>query len=803
MSSVRNIKQPRQRLTYRQKNKEWRKENVDYGNTQSFYTNGEVRRNIDNKLINLNLYNGIVNIKDMIRIINPADENASYVPDNVPHHPIIVPKIDLLVGEEINRPFDYSFVVTDSESITRKMNDKKEEYRSNLASFLEANYSDEELQEKMAELEKYMKYTWKDQREKMANQITKYYFEQGKFKEKFSKGFKDALLFGEEMYLLDIVNGEPTIEVLNPINVRAIQAGASDRIEDSSVIVIENFRSPNYLIDKYYEELKPDEIDELLTYDTSKGNAKASNYVDDQNNHLLMFPERDIMDGWLDVAELNGHMFRSNFCDEFGNIRELIVRWKSLRKVLKVKYYDEYGKVQYKFESEEYLINPNLGEESKTIWVSEGWEGVRLGKNTYVRMKPLGVQYAPVDQPIKNHLGVIGQLYNTNHARPVSLVDRAKNYQYLYDVIWDRLNKAIAANHGKIMEVDIAKIPDGWDMEKWLHFAFVNKIAVLDSFKEGNKGTSTGRLAGGMNTVGGRAIDMETGNYIQQHIQLLEFIKMEMSDILGISKQREGQINNRETVGGVERSVNQSSHITEYWFAKHEALKLRVLESFLEMAKHALKTEGNKQLQYVLDDQTVETLFLGDEGFTEASYGVVVTNSSKYAQLEQMVQQNAQAMLQNGGSFKTLLDITFSNSLMDMRRKIENAEDEQAAQAQQQQQAEAEREQMALQAAQQEKQQELEFNYFKANLDDSTKRYVAELQANTVAQGDESMITEEDGINNPLEVAKFDLDVAKFKSERLLAIKQMSDDMVKHKDEMKIKEKDIAVKRIQKKKSST
>ena len=60
---------------------------------------------------------------------------------------------------------------------------------------------------------------------------------------------------------------------------------------------------------------------------------------------------------------------------------------------------------------------------------------------------------------------------------------------------------------------------------------------------------------------------------------------MEMSDVAGISRQREGQISNRETVGGVERATLQSSHITEWVFVTHEDVKRRVLEAFLETAK--------------------------------------------------------------------------------------------------------------------------------------------------------------------------------------------------------------------------
>lgn len=96
-----------------------------------------------------------------------------------------------------------------------------------------------------------------------------------------------------------------------------------------------------------------------------------------------------------------------------------------------------------------------------------------------------------------------------------------------------------------------------------MYYAKINHIAVVDSFKEGNKGLSQGKLAGMLNNQSNGVIDAETGNYIQNHINLLEFIKMEMSEVVGISRQREGQTASNETVGGIERATLQSSHITE------------------------------------------------------------------------------------------------------------------------------------------------------------------------------------------------------------------------------------------------
>jgi hypothetical protein len=800
MSRINNLQLPRQRLSYREKNKEWRKDNLDYADKHSFYHSEEVRKSLKNKIINLNLYNGIVDIRDLTNIVNPHNMDASFIPDNIPHHPIIVPKVDLLVGEEIKRRFDWSVVVTNSDAITKKEEDKKKFLHEKLVELLQANYQEDELKQKMAELDKHMKYSWQDIREKMANQILKHYWQELNMQDKFSKGFKDALIMAEEIYLLDIVHNEPVLEKLNPLKVTAINTGNSDRIEDASIIIIEDYKSAAQLIDDHFDELKPSEIDYLTDYTTTT--STNGTYSEDYDNHTLFRDSSDdlgMYNSIFDLAEINGHRFGSNYTDEHGNIRELRVRWKSLRKVKKIKFYDEYGKTQYRFESEEYKIDKNLGEEETSFWINEGWEGIKLGKDIYLKMKPLQVQYIKANNPSKGHLGVIGQVYNTNQGKAVSLVDRAKNSQYMYDAVLDRLNKAIATNYGKILELDLAKIPSNWEIEKWLHFAITNKIAVVDSFKEGNHGAATGKLAGSMNTVGGRSIDMETGSYIQQHIQLLEHIKNEMGEICGVSRQREGQISNRETVGGVERSVNQSSHVTEYWFMQHEAVKIRVLEAFLETAKVALRDTENKKVQYILDDQTIEILQMEGEDFAESDYGLLVTSTPKTMELEQAIKQYAQAFIQGGGSMSTIMDIYFSPSLSDMRRKLEIAEEEQKQQAaaQGEEQNKIAREQM--QQAQEIEKQKLDMTLQKDLRDDATKRYIAEL-AHDARHSDE--IDSSDGIDSSLEREKHLLNVNKEYHKQAVDRKQISMDEKKHEDDVKLKSEANDIARINKKRTS-
>ena len=797
MARINNLTTPPQRLAYSKKNKEWRIDNIDNADKHSFYHNESIRKTIKNKVINLNLYNGIVDVRDLTDVINPFHMDASFIPDNIPHHPIMVPKIDLLVGEEIKRRFDWKVIVTNQDAISRKEEDKKAVLFQRLSEYLQSNYKEEELNAKLKELEDHMKYDWQDIREKMANQILRHYWAEQEFQNKFVTGFKDALIMAEEIYQVDIVHSEPTLDKLNPLKVHSIRAGNSDRIEDSSIIILEDHWSPGKIVDYFHDQLKPEDIDYIMDYTTTKS---GGSYSDDDQNHTLLrdglsLGDDSSMGALFNIAEINGHYFSSDFTDENGNIRVFRVYWKSLKKIKKVKYYTEFGEEESKIMSEEYIPNKDMGEEVEELWVNEWWEGTKIGKEIYLNMRPRQVQYNKISNPSYCHPGIIGQIYNTNQGKAVSLVDRCKNYQYLYDVLWDRLNKAIATNYGKIFELDLAKVPENWEIDKWLHFAVVNKIAVIDSFKEGNHGAATGKLAGSMNTQGGRAIDMETGNYIQQHIQLLEFIKMEMGEIAGVSAQRQGQISNNETVGGIERSVNQSSHITEFWFYTHEQLKLRALTAFLETAKVALKG-NNKKVQYILDDQSIEMLNIDGEEFSEADYGMVCTSSSKTAELEQAIKQYAQAFLQNGGSMSTIMDIYFSPSLSDMKKKLEIAEENINARNAKANEDNTKLAQQAQADARDLEQSKLQLEESKNIRDNETKIYIAELQASL--NQEEGVDENNDGIKDELDHSKLELDREKLRNDKLLKIKQLDDSMKMHKDKMEREDKKITVSRQKK-----
>lgn len=748
------INLPPQRLPFNKKTKKWRKQIVDWADSKTFFNYSPVRHSVIHKKINYDLLNGKLYMRDLDMVINPENQNAGFIPDKIQHYPIMNSKLYVLRGEESKRVFDYRVIITNPNSISEIENTKKEELFQRLQEVISNTaQSEEEFNQELEKLNDYYTYEWQDFREVRANALLNHYMKEYNIPLLFNEGFMDAMTVGEEIYQCDIVGGEPIIDRINPLKIRVFKSGYSNKIEDADMIILEDYWSPGKIIDTYYDVLTEKDIQYIENAPNTIGHTHTDSMdnIDERYgfvNNYMLGDEISSQDGffWDPMGTADGVNSSLLPFDMIGNIRVIRVYWKSRRRIKKIKSYDpETGEEVYNLYPENYIIDKDSGEEETIMYINEAWEGTKIGDKVYVNMKPRTIQYNRLSNPSRCHFGIIGSIYNLNDNRPFSLVDMMKKYNYLYDAIHDRLNKFMAKNWGKILRLDLAKIPKGWNVEKWMYYAKANGLAVEDSFREGNIGAATGKLAGAMNNASSGIIDAEFGNSIQSQINLLEFIKSEMSEVAGISKQREGRISNRETVGGVERATLQSSHITEYLFVQHEDVKKRVLECFLETAKIALKGKS-KKFQYILSDSSMRIMDIDGDEFSESDYGLLVDNGNGAQELSQKLDMLAQAALQNQTlSFSTIMKLYNSSSLAEKQRIVENDErkiQERNAQAQQEQ----------LQIQQQEAQMKQEVEIAKMELEDTlnqrdneTRILVANIAASVkVNEGDT------DGIQEPM-----------------------------------------------------
>ena len=735
------INLPPQQLPFNKKNKVWRKKHLDFADSKTFFNYSLVRKSVLHKKINYDLLNGKLHMNDLEIIVNPENLQAGFISEKLQHYPIINSKLNVLKGEESKRVFDYRVVITNPNAISEIENSKKEAIFQQLQAWVEnTSQSEEEANKELERISDYFTYEWQDMREIRANALLNHYTKELNVPLLFNSGFMDAMTVGEEIYQCDIIGGEPVVEKLNPLKVRIFKSGYSNKIEDAEMIILEDYWSPSRVIDTYYDVLTKKDLEYLENYPSNGGHTSDSmNHIDERqgfiNTNMLEDEASTETFFWSPLGEYDGISNSLLPYDLEGNLRVLRVYWKSRRRIKKVKSYDpETGEEVFNFYPETYIIDKDAGEEEQIFYINEAWEGTKIGDCIYVNMRPRVVQYNRLSNPSRCHFGIIGSIYNLNDSRPFSLVDMMKPYNYLYDVIHDRLNKLIARNWGTLVRFDFSKKPKGWDVDKWLYYAKTMGLAVEDSFNEGNYGAATGKLAGAMNNASNGVIAASDGNQIQQYINLLEFIKMEMSEVAGISKQREGQISNRETVGGVERATLQSSHITEWLFVTHEDVKRRVLECLLETAKIALKGRS-KKFQYILSDNSMRVMTIDGDEFAEADYGLLVDTSNGVQELNSKLDTLAQAALQNSTlSFSTIMKLFNSSSLAEKQRLVEK--DEKAIQDRQ-----AEAQQQQLQVQQQEAQMKAELEQAKMQQEDlhnqrdnETKILVAEINSQAEAQ---------------------------------------------------------------------
>lgn len=794
---MKNINQfPLQRLSMSKKTQDWKESCVDYiiGHSQGGSRNGNTRTRKEEMQTYYDLYNSIYNEKDLKYVTNPFKQQDGF-PAMAQDYNIIKPKIDLLLGEETKRPFNFRVVRT-SDIATSEMQDKAKQM---LIDYIQATIMSRlgpEEQDRYQEalqsgevmppeqIQKYMSKDYKDIAEITAYHSLNYLKNKLNITHEFYKGWKDALVGGEEIYYVGIVNGEPHLERINPIYFD-YDTDTSDLefIHEAQWCCYEMIMSVTEVYDRLYDKMSEKQLNDLLDMmdDSSKGGITP-----EVRKTSLDYPH-------IKTHSING--FAANPFEESNNVHVWHCCWKSLKKIGFVTIINpETGMPEDYQVDETYKVTGNeINVEWR--WIIEVWEGYRIGEDLYVGIEPLEYQHVSADNPNSQRLPYTGVIYNNTNSRPRSLVSMMKPLQYMYIVLWYRLELAMARDKGKVVTMDITQIPKSMniDVAKWMHYLSALGVNFVNPYEEGwdIPGREGGKPSQ-FNQIS--ALDLTMANTIDQYINLMDKIESMLSEISGVSKQREGSIASNELVGNVERSVVQSAHITEPWFWTHDQVKKECITMLLDTAKYAWK-DNKTCIQYVLDDATRTFLTLSDDFFYE-DYDIFVEDTTKNQQQIEALRNLMQPAMQNGASLLDIAEIITMDNVTMIKNKLEEIEQKRMEQQQQMEQAQAEREQQLVQMQNEVKEEELmlkeaelDLEKYKIDTDASTKITVAQINA---YRGSENMDQDMNGIPDPIEIGKQAIEQQKVNSDA--ASKQFELNNKKREIEMK---REIENKKIQ------
>lgn len=478
-----NANFPQQKLPLKKKDEQWQHDCVNYIIGEGNVVSGGMQKTRFSELQTYyDLYNSIFDEKDFKRITNPFK-----VSDGFPATPqdfnIIRPKVDLLIGEETKRPFNFRVVRTSQEATSDLMDQEKEMLIQYMMSAIMGRMSPEEQQQFQQQLQsgeimppeeigKYMRRDYKDVIENTAYHSLMYIREKCGIDNEFIKGWKDGLIAGQEVYYVGVQNGDPYMERVNPVYFSFDQSPDLEFIEDASWCCRKMRLPVAEVYDRYHDKLSEKDLDKLNEMLTGRpSNDLGEKDPVDNFNHIQM------------------HIYDNPVFDQKTrhNINVWHCCWKSFKKIKYVTFQDENGDAQIEIVDEFYKpVGTEIGIDED--WIVEVWEGYRAGSDLYFGIQPVAYQHISIDQPDSQKLPYCGAIYSNTNSKPRSLVSILKPLQYMYIVLWYRLELAIARDKGKVINMDITQIPKSMNItpDRWMHYLssvgvnFINPYECFD-----------------------------------------------------------------------------------------------------------------------------------------------------------------------------------------------------------------------------------------------------------------------------------------------------------------------------------
>lgn len=763
---------PAQKLPMSKKTQAWKEACVDYvvgAGDSGFGGNGRSRS--DEMQTYYDLYNSIYNEKDLKYVTNPFKQDDGF-PAMAQDYNIIKPYVDQLLGEETKRPFNFHPQRTSDIAASELQEKAKEMLMDYIQATIASKLSPEqavryeqalatgEIQTPEA-IAKYLQKDYKDIAETEAYHALQFLKRKLNLTHEFYKGWKDALIGGEEIYYIGVINGDPYVERVNPMYFDYEHSLDLEFIDDAAWCRRKMIMSATEIYDRFYDKMSERQLNELLELIDQRPGAG--------NN-----PE--IRKTSIDYESIKLHKINS-FTDNPFDIDHIVVYhccWKSFKKIGFVTLLNpETGEVEEFQVDEDYKVT-GTEQSVEWDWIIEVWEGYRIGDDMYIGIQPIEYQHISADNPNSQKLPYTGVVYNNTNSKPRSLVSTMKPLQYMYIVVWYRLELALSRDKGKVAVMDITQIPKSMniDVNKWMHYLSALGVAFINPYdegwdipgREGGKPSQFNQLS---------SWDLTMSNVIAEYIQLMQKIEDMVAKLTGITPQRQGQIAASELVSNANTAVNMSYHITEPWFWNHNQVKRRVLTMLLNTSKAAWK-DSKRYLNYILDDATRAFVQLSDNFFYE-DMDIFVDDSTKNQQYIDQLKQLLQPAMQNGASLLDIAEIITLDNMSMIKNRLEEIEQKRMEQMQQQQQAEQQVQQQMAEQQNQLKEEELmlkeaemDLEKYKVDQDNATKITVAQLNA---YRGAENMDQDMNGIPDPIEIGKQALEQQKIDSD--IATKQL------------------------------
>ena len=356
------------------------------------------------------------------------------------------------------------------------------------------------------------------------------------------------------------------------------------------------------------------------------------------------------------------------------------------------------------------------------FWVKQPWQGIKINENhlnssvdtqhgrkgLYIDVRPCDFQFKGDYNPFDSKLPVCGGVFNNRNGRSMSIVDLLKPYQVYYNALMNQAYGITQRNNGKFFLMDVNILPSLKDWggeeayEKFMATANALGVGIVDtsSANPNNKGNA--------NFNHYQVVDLDESDKVQRLINLAMLVEQQGFIQLGITPQRQGQTQASETAEGNQIAVNNSYAITETYFENYYNYKKRRLRMHLDIAQFCAAKEKDVTLPYITSDLGNAWIKITGTELMSKDLAVFPTNAQESQRQKQLAEELILKNNQTNLPISALLNILKYQSVADMQKALEKAEQDAYKQKQEEMKHQQEMQDAALQAQAAEKQKDRE-----------------------------------------------------------------------------------------------
>ncbi len=732
---------PQQRLPKSKKTAEWVKQNVLYYRT-------EAKPILDDKKATsrYNVAYGVLDEGEYLYITNPKNTNRKELmgyPTKLRNIPIGPPIFSVLMGEKSKRFIDYQVIAVNSDVENLKLAKETQLVLTSMQNeFYNMMNPDEMNMVRTPEQIKKEVSSIIDDIAIMGQDAVDYMRWYNDLDRKFKELFFDAICQNCFVSERAIANDEVHFDVISPKEISIVAGRNLTFIEDSEAVVRRTKMSLTEIYDEFqhfddFNKVLKDKLDARLENST-QGELATPNRISGHTEIDIRYSNYWNRESAAKLFEnLNLNRRGENFENgEYYDVEHIV--WDTFTKVGIIFDFDPYEGWVEREVSEEYI--PMEGEEVLWEWRKEVYHAYCVNQEYVIGGEPLPGTKAPANAPNKAKKPYNGRLLDG-----ISISDLVLPYQAKHNIYNYYAEKLVGKHRGDIILLPIGLMPDGnndagIDFETSLHYADADGFLLIDD-SDKDKIHALQYM---------KVLNSSLDQTLSQIMSLAEANVAELEGVIGINRFRKGQQNSSDGKFVSQQAEYRGSMMSEHLFTQIDEVHTKDLQFCLDLSQIAW-VRGKKAhfLSSAFKDRFLE---INPERYSTAMYGIGLNNNARATEKLNLMKAYTQALAQDPNVPKNVIPrLIDADNMAGLISEMDKLMAEHEKRMQEQGEAEHLRELEMAKADLEKLQKTIDFQYYKTDTDNATKRYVGELQRSK--NGEEA---NREVFTDPLEVYRAD-----------------------------------------------